>query len=114
MDNYFWKAHLTFIIVEESVKLVCQFARNELREELFPRPEPANAKKKGKKDKKGGGKGKKGGKKGAEQVLYHKHTSDESGNIFEEFSFDSAVSSLRVIQRAIIETKTFEIQNCLL
>ncbi|XP_075251578.1 uncharacterized protein LOC142344018 isoform X2 [Convolutriloba macropyga] len=55
---------------KESVKLVCQFARNELREELFPRPEPANAKKKGKKDKKGGGKGKKGGKKGAEQVEF--------------------------------------------
>ena len=47
--------------------MVCKFARVELKEELFAKPEGANAKgKKGKKDK--GKKGGKKGKKGGEQV----------------------------------------------
>ncbi|XP_063716250.1 uncharacterized protein LOC134843867 isoform X3 [Symsagittifera roscoffensis] len=50
---------------KERVKLICQFARNELKEELFPKPEADSKKggKKGGKDKGKKGKGK-GGKKG--------------------------------------------------
>ena len=58
-------------ILEERARLVCKFARTELQEELFPRPEPGGGKKgkKGKgKDKKGGGKKK--GKKGPQQVEF--------------------------------------------